>query len=166
MSKGDITYFHPGLRGTKSHQVTSGGTPPAINAGEPVQKTLGNQYVITAANGTPVVATNYWVGIAAGTPGSAGTSTETSTAAGNIEVADFLNGDVFLANPVTAATWATQALYNALVGARVTMQNSSQVFKINASDGSTNGLVIENLSLASYPGKVAFSIRAGAAYLA
>lgn len=143
----------------------SGGTPPAINAGEPVQKTLGNEYVITAANGTPVVATNYWVGIAQGTPSTPGNSSETATANGVIEVTDFAPGDVFLANPVTAATWATQALYNALVGARVTMANSSQVFKINASDGATNGLVVENLSLAAYPGKVAFSIRNGASYL-
>lgn len=166
MSKGDITIYNlNGRLGSRSHQVVSGGTPPAINAGEPVEKTLGNEYVITAANGTPVVGTNYWVGISAGNPGTAGSSSETATANGNIEVYDNQPGIVYLASPVTAATWNTQAKYNALVGARVTISNSSQVFKINASDGSTNGLVVENLNIAAYPSKVAFSIRQGAGYL-
>lgn len=165
MAKGNVYPYNGGSRrGSRSHQVVSAATP-AINAGEPVQKTLGNEYVVTAANGTPVVGTNFWVGISAGNPGTAGTSSETASANGSIEVFDFNNGDVWLVSPVTAATWATQALYNALVGARVTMSNSSQVFKINAADGSTNGLVVENLSVAAYPAKVAFSIRAAAAYI-
>ena len=167
MAKGDIIFYNAGSRrGTRSHQVVSGASTPVFNAGEPAQKTLGNEYVITAANGTPVVGTNYWVGITAGNPGTAGTSSDTATANGAVEIYDFAQGDVFLANPVTAATWNTQAKYNALVGARVTMANSTQVFKINASDGSTNGLVVENLNIAAYPAKVAFSIRVGASYLA
>ena len=55
MAKGDILPYQPGTRGSRSHQVVAGGTPPAINAGEPVAKTLGNEYVTALATNKPVV---------------------------------------------------------------------------------------------------------------
>ena len=166
MAKGDFTWYQPAQRGSRQHQVASGGTPPAINAGELVLKTLGNQYVIAMATNKPVVATDYVVGLAAGTPGTAGNSSETATVAGIIEVEDFRNGDVLLGNPKVAATATPQATYNALVGKRVLIDVTTGVQTVLIADSSTSGCVIENLNLASYPGKVAFSLRAGASYLA
>jgi len=166
MAKGDFSFYLPGQRGSRQHQVASGGTPPAINAGELVLKTLGNQYVIAFATNKPVVGTDYVVGLATGTPGSAGTSTESTTVAGVIEVIDFRNGDVFLGNPKVSTTATPQSTYNALVGKRVLIDVTSGVQTVLIADSSTSGCVIENLSLASYPGKIAFSIRAGASYLA
>lgn len=165
MAKGDFSWYLPAQRGTRQHQVVSGGTPPAINAGELVLKTLGNQYVIPMATNKPVVATDFVVGIAAGTPGTAGTSSETATANGVIEVSDFRNGDVILGNPKVASTATPQATYNALVGKRVLIDVTSAVQTVLIADSSTSGCVIENLNLASYPGKIAFSLRAGASYL-
>jgi hypothetical protein len=60
-----------------------------------------------------------------------------------------------------------QSEYNALVGDRVLLSTTAGgVQTLLASDSATSGLVIEPLDLSKYPGKIAFSIRAGASYLA
>ena len=162
-SLGDITPYNDGafgIAGAVIHQVVSGGTPPAINAGEMVLKTLGNEYVIPMATNKPVVATDFVAGI------STTTSTETATVAGTVAVTPITPGQIYLIAPKVAATWNTQAKYNALVGARVLIDVTSGVETILATDGSTSGCVIENLDIVRFPGKVAFSIRAGASYLA
>ena len=168
---GDITPFNlsaASAMASRVHQVASGGTPPAINAGEPVGKTVGSQYVIIAANAMVDVTstTAKLAGIATTT------STETATAAGTVSVTpiDAPNA-IWLANPQTAATWGqgttqNQTTYNALVGARVLLQSTSGTWTILATDSVNNACVVENLDITKYPGKVAFSIRAGASYLA
>lgn len=72
----------------------------------------------------------------------------------------------FLCAPKTSATWDTQSEYDALVGARITIDLTSGTYSMDASDGATNGCVVEPLDIAKYPGKVRFSFRQGASYLA
>lgn len=163
MALGDITPYNDstfGAQGSVTHQVVAGGTPPAINAGEPVNKTLGNEYVITQPSSGQAVATNFMAGIATTT------SNETATVDGTVSVIPLQDGQIWLIAPAVAATFNTQAKYNALVGARVLIQKSGGVYTILAADGSTNGCVIENLNIANYPGKVAFSFRQALAYTA
>lgn len=162
----------------ESGQGTGSSYLKAFRSGEPVAKSLGNatdaNYVHTlAAIGTgssakPVVATDFLVGIAVSGVG-AGCSTETDTADGIVYVQKMLPGIVYLGNPDVAATWNTQAKYDALVGARVLIKMSASttlpVFTILAVDGSTQGLVVEELDIVKYPGKVAFSLRQGLSYL-
>ena len=93
-------------------------------------------------------------------------STETATLDGTVEVQPIAPGIIYLIAPKVAATWNTQAKYNALVGARVLIDVTSGKLTILAADGSTYGCVIENLNIQQYPGLVAFSIRQGASYLA
>lgn len=169
MSLGDITPIATedvSALASRQHQVTSGGTPPAILAGEPVSKTLGNQFVITNPSSGQAVATNFLAGVATST------STETATANGVVDVTPIDEKMIWLISPGTAATWGltpgslNQTTYNALVGARVLIQKVAGVYTILASDGATNGCVVENLNIATTLGKVAFSFRAGLSYLA
>ena len=60
----------------------------------------------------------------------------------------------------------TQAEYDALVGARVLLDLTSGTYTILATDSANNGCVVEPLDISRFPNKVAFSIRAGANYLA
>lgn len=162
MAKGDVTKYQNGAfgnPGSRKHQVASGAAA-SINSGEPVGKALGSQYVAALATNKPVVATDYLAGI------STTTSTDTASADGTVQVENLVPGEVFLCAPLTAATWNTQTLYNALVGDRVLFDLTSSTYTITATDGATNGLVVENLNIAEVPAKVAFSIRAGASYLA
>lgn len=163
MATGDITPLNDsqfGATGAVIHQVVAGGTPPAINAGEMVLKTLGNEYVIKMATNKPAVATDFVAGI------STTASSETTANDGTVAVTPLIPGQIYLIAPKVAATFATQAAYNALVGARVLIDVTNGVETILAADSSSNGCVIENLNIAQYPGKVAFSVRAGASYLA
>lgn len=166
---GDITPYNDGnfgATGGVTHQVASNGSTPAINAGEMVLKTLGNQYVIKMATNKPVVGTDFVAGI------SETTSSETATVDGTVTVTPLIPGQIWLIAPKVAATFGqttgaiNQTTYNALVGARVLIDVTSATETILAADGSTNGCVIENLNIVNYPNKVAFSIRAGASYTA
>lgn len=164
MTTGDILPFNDGAFGavgSRTHQVTSG-TTASISAGELVLKTLGSQYVIvwTASNtAKPVAGTDYIAGV------STTASNETSSAAGTVSVTPLVSGQVWLANPDTAATWNTQTKYNNLVGARVLLSTTSGGTQtILATDGATNGLVVENLDITQYPVKVAFSVRSQCSY--
>ncbi len=161
----------------ESGQGTGSGYTPAFRSGEPVFKTLGNgadaNFVHTlAAIGTgssakPVVATDFMVGITSSGQGGL-CSTETDTADGFVYVTPLNPGTIYLGIPDVAATWNTQALYDALVGSRVLMKMSASTtnpaFTILASDSSTSGLVIEELDITKYPGRVAFSLRNSLSY--
>lgn len=169
MALGDLTpVANPYISAipSRQHQVVSGGTPPAILAGEPVSKTLGNQYVITNPTSGQVVGTNSLAGIATTT------STETASANGTVDVTPIDETQIWLVSPAVAATWGltqgslVQATYNALVGARVLIQKSGGIYTILASDSANNGCVVENLNINTTLGKVAFSFRAGLSYLA
>ena len=155
---GEISVFKAGAFGTPGtvkHAVTSG-TAASIKAGQLCLKTSGSAFVVAwdASNtAKPVVGTDYLAGVAMTT------STETASAVGHVEVLPIVAGQVFLGNPTTAATWDTQAEYDALVGDRVLLRTSAAgIQSIEPTDGATYGLIIEPLNLTSNPGKVAFSI--------
>lgn len=139
-------------RGARTYNVGAGaGT---INAGEPVARTLGGIVVTPCATNAGQVGTDYIVGIAATA------STNTASAAGTVNVYPLTSGTTYLISPKVAATWDTQAEYDALVGKRVLLDNTSSTYTILASDSSGNGLVVMPLDIAKYPGKVAFAFRA------
>jgi hypothetical protein len=75
-------------------------------------------------------------------------------------------GVVYLISPNSAAAFDTQTEYDALVGDRVVFDKTDGTYTILATDGATNGLVIEPLDVSKHPGKVAFSIRSAVAYYA
>jgi hypothetical protein len=164
MAAGDITILNEGsfgAPGSRKHAVAAGAAS-SIKAGELVLKALGSASVVVwdASNtAKPVVGTDYIAGL------SATTSTDTASAAGTVEIIPNVPGMVYLGNPKVAATWDTQAEYDALVGDRVLLDTTAAgVQTLLASDGATSGLVIEPLDVTRYPGKIAFSIRQGCNY--
>ena len=162
MAAGDITLLRDGAFGncgSRLHNVAAAGT--TIKAGEPVEKVLGAAAVIPATNNFPNVAGgDRMVGIATST------STNTGAAAGTVQVLSLVPGQVFLIAPKVAATWDTQAEYDALVGDRVLIDLTGSTYTILAADNADYGCVVEPLDIKKYPGKVAFSVRDGASYLA
>lgn len=157
---GDITVYSEGAfgyPGDDEYAVAASAT--LIYPGEPVAKALGAAAVTPAATNTPVVATDFYAGIAAST------STNTSGAAGIVRVTKFSENVSFLIAPKVAATWDTQAEYDALVGDRVLLDLTAGTYTILASDGATSGCVIMPLDIAKYPGKVRFQFRNGVNYL-
>lgn len=182
MSVNDITFLDEAQFGeigsqryiVKMNESTQGtGTSyvKAFRAGEPVGKALGGTIaVLLGAMGTgtaakPVVATDFLAGIAMG--GEGGTSTETATANGYVDVVNLVPNVVYLMTPNAPTSWDTQAEYNALIGDRVLINMSADippVYTILASDSATSGLVIEYLDITKYPGKVAFKFRNGVMY--
>jgi len=160
MAIGDITILDQSTMagiGARKYQVAASAT--LIYAGEPVQVALGASVVVPMDTNKPVVATDFLVGIAATT------STNTASAAGEVWVNPLVPGVVYLIKPNVAATFDTQAEYNALVGDRVLIDLTAGSYTILAADGATSGCVIENLDVAKYPGKVAFSFRNGVSNL-
>lgn len=160
---GDITVYSEGAFGYPGDDVyTCAANTTVINAGEPVAKALGNStgnVVTAAATNTPVVATDFYAGIAATT------SNQTASAAGVVRVTKFSNNLTFLIAPKVAATWDTQAEYDALVGARVLIDLTASAYTLLASDGATNGCVVMPLDVAKFPGKVRFQFRNAVNYL-
>ena len=147
-----------GAIGSTSFKVAAG-TVASINPGEPVAKALGAAVVASNATVSQVVGTDFLAGI------SETTSTETAGSAGSVGVTPIVNGVTYLIAPAVAATWDTQAKYDALVGARVLIQKVAGVYTILAADGATNGCVVQPLDIFKYPGKVAFSFRSGLNFL-
>ncbi len=163
MATADIRILRPstfGSAGTHKFQVAAASGFPTINEGEPVGYALGQQYAATLATDEPVVGTTFMAGI------SASASTETASVDGTVQVTPLVPGVVYMAAANSAVTVTTQADYNALVGKRVLFDKTSDVYTVLGTDGATYGLVIEDLDVTQYPGKIAFSIRTGASYLA
>jgi hypothetical protein len=142
-------------RGSKTCLVAAGASTTIINPGEPVARALGAAVVTQPATNTPVVATDFYVGIAETT------STQTAAAAGTVSVTPIDNKTTWLANPKVAATFDTQAKYDALVGDRVLIDLTAGAYTVLAVDGATFGCVIMPLDVSKYPGKVAIAFRAG-----
>lgn len=133
-----------------ANSTGSDGTISRINPGEPVTKLAGAAGVIAAATNAPTTTLRI-VGV------STSTSTETASVAGTVDVIPAAPGQLWLITPDVAATWDTQAEYNALVGSRVLIKNTAGVYTLLAADGASNGCVVEYLDISRYPGKVAFS---------
>ena len=157
MSAGNVLILDGGnvsTSPTTKYQTEAAAT--AINYGEPVKlKVAGSQYVIPLADAEPVVGTTTAVcGIAMSN------STQTSTADGTIEVFVPLPGMIYLCAAKSSAAVDTQAEYDALVGKPVLFDLTGGVYTVDtASTNAADGLVIRDLNIAKYPGKVAFSLR-------
>lgn len=159
MAVGDIQPYENSsamkMTGTLRYFVAAGskgadGTVSRIKAGEPVTKAAGATGVLAAVNNAPT-ATLRIVGVAAET------SNETATVAGSVNVYPALPGQIFMIAPKVAATWVTQALYNALCGSRVLIDNTTGTYTMLASDSAGNGCIVEFIDVLKYPGMVAFS---------
>lgn len=162
-TKLDLVAYEGGtfsLPATKRYRVAAG-TTASINPGEPVGKALGAQYVATLATNKPVVATDFLAGIAVST------STETASADGYVDVLDIWSSEeTWLITPNDTTAWDTQAEYNALVGDRVLMDKTGSTYTLLATDGATNGCVVEDLDIARYPNKVRIRFRKALNYAA
>jgi hypothetical protein len=153
-------------RGGRLYNVAAG-TP--ILAGEPVAHiAVGSVAVIPSRDSTPVVGTSGVEGLFVGI--AATNSTNTTTAAGTVNIIPVNNGTTWLANPAVAASWDTQAKYDALVGKRVLIQNGAEklafvanvnagTYSILASDSASNGVVVMAMNILEHPGKVAVAFR-------
>lgn len=156
MAAGDITFAVPNILsyvGSRKANVAAGAT--TINPGEPVSQALGGVTVTAMATNKPVVATDFLAGIATST------STQTASAAGTVDVMPLIPGQIYQISPKVAATWDTQAEYDALVGKRVLIDLTTGSYTLLAVDGATSGCVISPLDISKYPGKVNFEFRAG-----
>lgn len=147
-----------GYPGDEEYAVASGAAA-TITAGTPVLKALGGAAVSAATTNMPVVATDFFAGIAATT------STDTAAAAGTVKVTKMAPNVTYLIAPKVAATFDTQSEYDALVGDRVLLDLTSSTWTILASDSATYGCVIMPLNVAKHPGMVRFAFRNGVSYL-
>lgn len=157
-------------RGGRLYNVAAG-TP--IYAGEPVQiRAVGGIVVQPSLTSTPVVSTTAGVeGLFVGVATTS--STNTTAAAGTVYVMPVNSGITYLANPDVAASWDTQAEYDALVGKRVLLKNSvtvsatptSGTYTILASDSANNGCTVQAMNIIEHPAKVAFAFRTGTSCL-
>ena len=153
MAKGDIQPFeNSGANKTDGSIkfLVVAGTTASINAGEPVQKLAGAAGASQFPNNGPT-ATIRIAGVAASN------STETASAAGTVDVIPANPGQIWMIAPKVPASWNTQALYNAQVGKRVLLDLTSGVYTALTTDGAGNGIIVEYIDVARYPGMVAFS---------
>ena len=155
MAIGDIQIFDEaafGYPGSQKLNVASGAVA-SINAGEPVAVALGAAVVTALATNKPVVGTDFLAGVAETT------SDDTAALAGTVQVLKLVSGVSYLISPKVAATFDTQAKYDALVGSRVLLDLTAGVYTILAADGATYGCVILPLNILKHPGKVRFAFR-------
>lgn len=159
-------------RGGRLYNVALG---TAILAGEPVYHVAVGDVAVQ-----PMATTLPLVSAAAGVEGkfvgvATTNSTNTATAAGTVYVMPQNSSITYLISPVTAASWDTQAEYDALVGKRLTINNSTTVsatpqnvgsYKLNASDSANNGVVVMAMNILENPAKVAIAFRNGTSDLA
>ncbi len=196
MALGDITIYSKdngnGYPGDINYVVATAATVPQILSGEPVTRAAGAaQFAVALASGT---STSYFPVVAGGPVslqpilGVAATTSNELTSGNN-------NGAVSVTpidEPVTylISTQATslffglnatgtagnsnQQVYDGTVGYRTTFNRvggvgASQLggtYYINASDASAGGLIVEELDITKFPGKVRFSFRNGLSYKA
>jgi len=183
LALGDITIYSKdngtGYPGDINYMVATATTTPTILSGEPVTRAVGaGQFAVSLASGTgasfyPVVpggpvAVQPILGIAASTSneGTSGSINGQVSVTPIDETLTYLVSTLatsqFFGNPATS-----QATYDGTVGYRTTLTRiggvgASQLggtYYINASDASAGGLIVEELDIAKYPGKVRFSFR-------
>ena len=163
MASGDLVVLESaasqGGRGGRLYNVASG---TLIYAGDPVQHlVVGDVTVIPNLTSTPVVGTSGVEGLFCGVATT--NSTNTASAAGSVYVLPVNSGATYLANPDAPTSWDTQAEYNALVGKRVLLKNSSATaagtYTLLASDSAANGCVVMAINILEHPAKVAIAFR-------
>lgn len=163
---GEPAFGYPG----DTSFIVASGTTASINVGEFVLSLAGGSQglgaVQTAAAWTnssslPAVGTNYVLGVATSA------SNETASVAGTVKVQKFVTGMSYLVNPDVAATWNTQAKYDALVGSRVLLKSagSGGAQTLLAADSANNGFVVLPMDITTNPGKVLVTLRNGLNYL-
>ena len=183
MALGDITIYSKdngfGYPGDVNYVVGTATTVPTILSGEPVTKALGTGLVAALGSGGPLIAGGPGaltpiVGVAA-TTSTEGTS---GTTQGTVSVTPIDASVTYLVSTLATSTYfgayatgtggnPAQAVYDLMVGSRVTFARtggtgSAQLggtYTINSTDATANGLVIESLDIAKFPGKVRFSFR-------
>lgn len=173
MASGDLIILQQNSemgRGGQLYNVALG-TP--IYAGEPVQiRAVGGIVVEPSLTSTPIVSGSAGVeGLFVGVATT--NSTNTTAAAGTVNIMPQNSGIVYLANPAAPTSWDTQAEYDALVGKRVLLQNSVSVtatptsgtYTILASDSAANGCTVMAMNILEHPAKVAFCFRTGTSNL-
>ena len=163
MALGDITLYDEGAFGYPGDfEIAVASSATLINAGEPVLRVLGSTGNVVSplatSEPTSADASHLWGGLAATT------STNTGSAAGTVKVMKTVPGVTYLIKPKTAASWDTQAEYDALVGSRMTIDLTAGSYTLNATDNAANGCIVEPLDIAKYPGKVRFSLRVAATF--
>lgn len=157
MALGDITVLDQSSitgRGSRRYNVATNAT--VINAGEPVARVLGATSVTACATNAGQVGTDYIVGIAQTTS----TNTTGANGTGVVNVLPLNSSTTYIIKPTVAASWDTQAEYDALVGKRVLIDLTTSSYTLLATDAVGNGCVVMPLDIAKYPGKVAFAFRA------
>lgn len=158
MTRNDIVLATPGTpSGRVIRHLVASGAAASIKAGEPVKKTLGDPYVVTGENNAPDT-THFIAGVAMSD------STDTTSAAGYVDVLEVDPRDIFLIAPKVTATFGVaatpvQATYTALVGDRVLIDLTASAFTLLASDSANNGCVVRPSDVNLVPGKVAFSFK-------
>jgi hypothetical protein len=177
LALGDITIYSKdngnGYPGDINFAVATATTIPTILSGEPVTKTAGVNYPSALASGGPLIGG----GPGTLTPllGVAATTSSESTSGnvfGSVSVTPIDEPITYLIGTLATSTYfgnpaTSQAVYDGMVGSRVTFARtggvgSSQLggtYTINATDATANGLIVEELDIVKYPGKVRFSFR-------
>lgn len=189
MALGDITIYSKdngtGYPGDINYIVATSTTVPQILSGEPVTKAVGaGNFAVALASGT---ATSYFPVISGGPIAfqpilgvAATTSNETTSGNqnGQVSVTPIDEPLTYListqATSLFFGAYATgtagntnQQVYDGTVGYRTTFNRvggvgASQLggtYYINASDASAGGLIVEELDIIKFPGKVRFSFR-------
>lgn len=187
MALGDITIYSKdngnGYPGDINFPVATATTVPTILSGEPVTRAAGASNPTALASGGPLIAGG--PGTATPMLGVAATTSSETTSGnvyGSVSVTPIDESVTYLISTLATATYfgsnatglvfPNQATYDALVGSRVTLARtggvgSSQLggtYTINATDASANGLIVEELDVVKFPGKVRFSIRNSLSY--
>lgn len=183
-----------GYPGEVNYSVITGATVPQILAGEPVQKPLGGGFAnmaVALASGTGTLAwphtgdalgsanNSYLVGVAA----TNSTEATTGNVNGMVSVTPLDEPLTYLISTLQTSSYfgyassgitLQQKQYDLNVGNRVTLARSAGVgaamlggtYTINATDATGNGLIVEELDIAKFPGKVRFSFRGSLSYRA
>ncbi len=167
MAVGDLTILAQNSytgRGGRMYNVAAG---TLILAGEPVShKAVGDVTVQPMGTTLPIVGLSGVEGLFVGVATT--NSTNTATAAGTVNIMPANSGITYLIAPKTLTSWDTQTEYDALVGKRLTIDNSTTVgataqnvgsYTLNASDSANNGVVVLAMKITDNPGKVAICFR-------
>ncbi len=195
MALGDITIYSKdngnGYPGDINYVVATATAVPQILSGEPVTRAVGAAFPTALASGT---STSYYPVIAGGpvalTPllGVAATTSNELTSGGiwgSVSVTPIDEPVTYLISTLATSLFfglnatgtagnSAQTVYDNTVGYRTTFNRvggtgASQLggtYYINASDASAGGLIVEELDIAKFPGKVRFSFRNGLSYKA